>query len=285
MINTPEIYHENDDNHGSYQYLTLKKIIDDWMLEIQDDDHILKNTRRSFILKHAKSSIRTLNRTLFNDVRTMEITVPEFLYFALPHDYVDFLRVSVVVEDTTTNSLRLQPLNINNNINVADGYLQDDIGYILFDEDGYILQADSQNHYNKPYKKYQFTEGSCSGGNPNLDTSILSRHGEFKIDEQNGKIVFSSDLNDQEIVMEYLSDGLSPDQYDEGEIRVHKNCVDALNALIYFRCIERKLHIAKSTKDEAWMQFKTLRHEARLDRANIDFLQIERAMRVTSRNI
>lgn len=282
---TPEEYHEDDELHGGYQYLTLKQIIDDFMVDLTDDDHILKNTKRAIILKHAKSGIRTLNRQVFNDIKTMEITVPEFLYFALPHDYVDYLRVSLVVTDASTNSLRLQPLNINSNINVADGYLQDDIGYILFDEDGYILQADSQNHYNKPYKRYEFSESYCQGGSPNLDTSKLSKYGEFKIDEANGKIVFSSNLDDQEIVMEYLSDGLSPDQYNDGQIKVHKNCVDVLNDWIYYKCIQRKKNIPRGEKIDALNRFKTTRHEAKLERANFDLFQIERTMRLSSRNI
>lgn len=283
---TPFDYHDNEANHGSYQYLLLKDIINEFMAtNTLDDDAVLKNTKRSQILLHAKSGIRTLNRQVFNDIKTMEITVPEQLYFALPHDYVDYIRVSRVVEDTATNSYRLQPLDVNSNINIANGYLQNHLAEILFDSEGYILLADAYNHYNLPYKKYQFTDDYCDSGQPNLDTSKLSKFGEFRIDEQNGKIVFSSDLADKEIVMEYTSDGLSPDCYNEGEIRVHKQAVQTLNDWIYYKCIERKNSVSQSEKERALRRFKTTRHEAKLERANFDLLQVSRMMRLSTQHI
>lgn len=283
MAITPFDYHDDESLHGSYQYLTLKEIIDNFMVDTLDDDDLLKNTRRSIVLKHAKRGIRMFNKKVFNNVFAIEITVPETLYFALPHDFVDYVRVSRVVEDTVTNSYRLQPLNVNTNINIADGYLQDHNYDILFDEDGYILLADATNVYNKPYKKYSFTE-SCYG-NPNLDTSRLSKYGEFTIDQQHGKIAFSSDLADQEIVLEYVSDGLSPDTYNEGEIKVHKNAVAALEEFIYYSCIRRKRHVAQGVVESARRRWKTVEHEAKLDQLGFDLVQVSRTMQLKSRNI
>lgn len=283
MSITPFDYHDDEQLHGSYQYLTLKEIVDNFMVDTLDDDDWLKNTRRSLVLKHAKRGIRMFNRNIFNDVLAIEITVPDTLYFTLPHDFVSYIRVSRVVEDLSTNSLRLQPLNVNSTINVADGYLQDNNWEILFDNDGYILLSDASNVYNKPYKKYAFTE-SCYG-NPNLDTSKLSRHGEFKIDEKNGKIVFSSDLADEEIVMEYVSDGLSPDTYNEGEIKVHKEAVASLEEFMYYSLIRRKRHVPQGTIESARRRWKTVEHEAKLNRLNLDLVQLERVMRSKSKNI
>lgn len=286
MSTTPFAYHDNEANHGNYQYLTLKALINEFMIPLTiDDNHLLKNTKRSVILTHAKSGIRELNQKVLNDNRTMEITVPETLYFALPHDYVKWRRVSVVVEDTTTGSLRLQPLNVNTNINVADGYLQDNDAEILFDEDGYIVLSDASNVYNQPYKKYAFTESYCGGGNPNLNTSIHSRYGEFKIDERNGKIVFSSDLADNEIVLEYRSDGLSYDTYGEDEIKIHKDAVQCLKDWISYKCLEFKGSVNRTDKYSALQRFKTTRHEAKLDRMDFNLLQLNRVMRSKSRNI
>lgn len=285
MSLTPFEYHDDESLHGSYQYLTLKEIIDKFMVDTLDDDDILKNTRRSIVLKHAKRGIRMFNKKVFNNPIAIEITVPESLYFALPHDFVSYARVSRVVEDPTTHSFRLQPLNVNGNINTANGYLQDHEWEIMFDSDGYILLSDASNVYNKPYKKYSFTESYCAGGNPNLDTSKLSKYGEFKIDEENGKIVFSSDLADQEIVLEYFSDGLSSDTYNEGEIKVHKDAVAALEEFIYYSCIRRKRHVSQGVIEAARRRWKTVEHEAKLDRLNLDLVQLSRTMRTKSRNI
>ena len=279
---TPHAYHTDEDNHGNYQYITLKEIVDGFMLRMQDDDHYLKNTRRYLILEYAKEAISEFNKELKNEVKTMEITVPDKLYFALPHDYVDYARVSLVVNDPDSTSLRLQPLDLNNNINIADGYLQDHIAEILFDKDGYILQADSQNAYNKPYKKYGFTEG-C--GNPNMDTTKLSRWGEFKIDTKRGKILFSSNLADEEIVMEYVSDGLSADTYNEGEIRISKFLAQAVKDYIFHAAIEHRVSVNFTEKRRALNRFKTTLHKAKLNLADNNLLSISRAMRISSQNI
>jgi hypothetical protein len=290
---TPFDYHVDEANHGDYQYTSLKEIVDGFELQSQDDDSILKNTKRYLILKYAKDAIKKLNKQVFKDILAMEITVPDDLTFALPHDFVDYVRVSVVVTDESTNSFRLQPLDINNRINTADGYLQDNDAAILFDQAGYILKADSSNAYNFPYKTYEFNTYSCNGYNylggrsnsPVLDTTKLSRWGEFKIDERRGKIVFSSDLADKEIVMEYVSDGVSFDTYAEFDISVHKDAVEAVTDWMYYLCIRYKKTVARADKNAALQRFKTTRHEAKLDRSGFDLLDVERKLRLSSKNL
>lgn len=279
---TPFDYHNNPENHGSYQYVPLKKIVDGFVLDSMDDDSIIKNTRRYRILQKTKDAIQELSKQVSSDILTAELTVPENLSLALPHDFVDYVRVSLVIWDETTNSYRLQPLNINYNINTAVGYLQDHNAEILFDNNGGILTADALNGYNKPYKKYSFVSGSCS--NAYKDTSKLSRFGEFKIDKQRGKILFSSDLTDKEIVIEYLSDGLSWDTYAEDRIKVHKNVLQVVKDLTYFYIIEHKRNIAQNEKYRALLRYKTTRREARLEQANFDFLYINRMMRIKSKS-
>ena len=282
MATTPFDYHDDEANHGNYQYATLKTIVDTFIRRMQDDDHILKNKRRYLIVDYAKEAISNLNKELKPDVLAMEITVPETLYFALPHDYVDWARVSVVVPDESTDSFRLQPLELNGNINIADGYLQDNTGEILFDSDGYILLADSSNAYAYPYKKYEFT--SC-GTSTTTDTTKFSKFGDFKIDKRRGKILFSSELADKEIVMEYISDGLSPDTYDEGSIKIHKYLEQAVKDWMFFAGIEHSKNISRTEKDRALLRFKTTRHQAKLKLADNNLLSISKAMRISSKNI
>lgn len=285
VIETPFDYHDDEQNHGSYQYVLLKDIVNAVMQEALEDDNILKNIRRNTIIRVAKNGIRELNRNAVKDVLAMEITVPDSLYFALPHDFVSYVRVSLVVTDEVTDSFRLQPLDVNGNINIADGYLQDNDWEILFDEDGYILKADSSNTYNRPYKKYTFCSSSRYIGTSTLNTAKLSKYGEFKIDERRGKIVFSSELADKDIVMEYLSDGLSFDTYSEEAIKIHKDALQALKDYIYFGCIEHRQNVSYTEKQRALLRFKTTRHEARLNRSKFDLLQIRRAMNLLTKNI
>jgi len=279
---TPLDYHTN--GLGDYQYLPLKEIVNSLLFEFKQDDHYLKHIRRSTILYFAKECIRTYNKQVFEDILTMEITVPENLVVHLPHNFVDYVRVSLVFLDASTNSYRLKPLNVNRNISIAQAYLQDNKYEIIFSNEGRVLTGNVNNAYSKPYKKYTF-DNNTMGGQSELDTSKLSKWGEFNIDERSGKILFSSDLYHKDIVLEYVSDGLGFDTYGEDAIRVHKVLVKMLKDWVYLSCLEQKRNIPANEKERARRRFNTSKHQAKLDRSDFDLLEISRAMNTASKNI
>lgn len=264
-------YHEDLDLHGSYQYVLLSKIIDDFVYETLDDDSIFKNTRRTKIIKHAKDALLELNKSTFNEKKVIEITVPEHLFVTLPHDFVALRRLSVVVFDTVTSSNRLKVLDVNSNINIGEGYLQDHKWKLLFDDQGNILTADAQNAYNKPYKEYQFQKGG--------DATQISRNGEYVIDKNRGQILFSSNLYDHEIVLEYRSDGLQFDTYGEDKIEVHKDMIEVLKDRMYYTLIRYKRHVPQNKIEMALRRFKTTRHEAKLNQLNFNITEVFRNAR------
>lgn len=276
-VQTPEQYYSDDQNWGSYQFVTLKNIIDEMVLESLDDDSYLKNTKRSSILLHAKQGIKKLTQKISNQVLAIEMTVGEQLFIPLPQDYVDYVRVSVVMPD-----FKLKPLSINRNISISIGYLQDHNAEILFDEFGGITESDSSNAYAKPYKKYSFIDDPL-GGYQELDTSKLSRWGEFTVDELRGTILFSSDLLDKEIVLEYVSDGLQWETLKEEEIKIHKQIEEPLRDWIYYSCIERKRNVPNNEKQRALNRFKTTSHQALIKRQNFDINDIWKTLQVGSK--
>jgi hypothetical protein len=280
-IITPEQYYNNEDEHGNYQWTSLKDIIDALELEAQDDDSFLKNTKRYKMIALAKQAIREVTKKAANDLLSIEFTVPDSLVFTLPQDYVNYFMVSVVTVDPTTGTKRLQPLDINSNINISTGFLQDNDANILFDEDGNIITSDGDNAYGLPYAKECFGEG---GGNFTLDTSKLSQYGEFTIDERRGKILFSSELSDKEVEFKYVSDGLQA-QLTESEITVHKYLKTCLIDWIYYECIATKRNVPQNEKDRARRKMKSSLHQAKMDRSDFNLLQIERTLRTKSMNL
>ena len=273
MEQTPLQYYNDKDSHGNYQYISLKDVIDNMLIESQDDDSFLKNVKRSKIIRHAKQAIREVTRQAANDVIAIEVTVPTSLSWPMPQDYVNYARVSVVVQDHGTNSLRLQPLDVNHKINKAIGYLQDDDWEIIFDEDGLIITSDASNGYAKPYKKY----GMATGYQPNQNGANLSAYGEFTPDDRKGTFLFSSDLSDKEVVIEYVSDGLQAGLLEE-EITIHKYLQNTVENWIYFSCIERKRNVPQNEKDRAMKRYRTTLHQSKLALADIDLLRIARVM-------
>lgn len=268
-------------SQDNYQYFKLSELIDDLLLEAQDDDSILKNTKRSKLLNVAFRGIRELNRNVANDILAFEITVPDSLYFTLPKDYVNWVRLSVVVKDQNTKSFRLFPLDVNYNINTAIGYLQDHKGELLFDSNGEILTAESSNALNFPYKSYAF---SGNGYQPFTNTSKFSKHGEFKVDERRNIVTFSSDLRDREIVMEYVSDGLQ-DSSREGSITIHKYLREALYDFVIYESTRTKRSIAAQEKRSLKDKWLSSRHKAVLARADFDLVRIAKAMRIKSKTL
>lgn len=274
---TAQEYYEDDSLHGNYQYVSLKDIIDAMEMESQDDDSYLKNTKRSTFLTHAKAGIKELNKSAANDILAVEITVGTDLTVVLPQDYVNYVRVSLV-----TDNYKLVPLNINRNMSIAIGYLQDHEYEILFDNEGGILTSDASNAYNKPFQIYEF-DRSCMGGQFMLDTSQISKFGEFNVDERRGKLVFSSNLSGREIVLEYISDGLQWQYIDESDITIHKHIEEALKAFIIHRVVSNRRNVPRSYKEDKRREYKTLLHQSKLDRADFKLLEIDKVMRSKKR--
>lgn len=279
-LQIPEDYYDDPSLHGGYQYETLKNVIDAMLLRTMDDDHILKNTKRSQLILFAKEGIQQLAESTTNDILAVELTVPESGYLILPQDFVNWVRVSVVCTDESTGGYHLQPLDINRNISTATSYLQDHTGEILFDADGYILEADASNAYAQPYRRY------CFGGGyqPTLDTSKLSKYGMFNVDERGGRITFSSNLVEQNIVIEYISDGLNA-ELREDQVTIHKHCVQALKDWIYYAAIEGKRSVGAGEKQRALQRFKTTLHKAKIKRSGLNLQYIMRLMRQKTKTL
>ncbi len=280
MAISPYDYHSG--LQGSYQYLTLKEVVTQLQFAYSDDDHYLKHTRRSRIVTAIKDVIREVSKKTFTDLKVIEMTVPETLYIDMPHNFVNYKGLHLVLWDEGTSSYRLKPIDINQNINISDEYLQDNDGAILFDNEGRVLTGDVLNAYGTPYKKYYFDTYS-DGGNQELDTSKLSKYGECAIDRKNGRIAFSSDLSDKNVVLMYTSDGLEFDTYGEEEIKVHKDSFQLIKDRVYFNLIEGKRNVPANEKQRAKLQFKTSAHQAALN--NIDIQAISKALNIKTKSI
>lgn len=282
-METAEQYYSDPALHGHYQFTTLKDIIDEMVAEGIDQDSYIKNTNRSLIILHAKNGIKEMSKETAASVLSIEMTVGELSYIVLPQNFVSWVSVSVVVIDPNNGKRYLKPLDENNSINTAIGYLQDDNADPLFDDDGGILTADASNAYNMPYRSYEFIGSSCDGGNAFFDTSVLTEHGEFKVDKENGKLVLSDNIVNREIVLEYLSDGLQLEHLGESQIKVHKYIEQAVKDFAYHGCIAKRQQVPYNEKARARMAFRTSRWKAKKDLAGLDLRKISRIMRSKSK--
>jgi len=282
-METPEEYYGNPDSHGSYQFTTLKDIVDEMMMERLEPDSYIKNTNRNLFILHAKNGIKELTKDTSASVLSIEMTVGQNSYITVPQNFVKHVSVSLVLVDDKTGKRYLKPLDNNQSMNTAIGYLQDDEAEILFDDDEQIITSDASNVYNMPFRSYEFIGSSYDGSNAFFDTSVLSEYGEFKVDEDKGKIAFSDNIIDREIVLEYVSDGLHLEYFGEGQIKVHKYIEKAVKDFAYHGCIAKRQTVPANEKSRASLQYRTSRFQAIKDLAGLDLHKIARVMRSKSK--
>ena len=132
-------YYENggvapeNSNWGSYQYVSLYDIVNNFMLMYAGNHSLINNEERFKILFHAKRAIQELNYDAFKEIKVLELSIDDQLRYVLPSDYVNWVRISVQTEGV------LFPLSENIQTNWSSAYLQDNTGKILFDQDGNAL--------------------------------------------------------------------------------------------------------------------------------------------------
>ena len=94
-------YYENngalpeDANWGSYQYVTLQDIVNNFLLMYSGNHSLVNNEERYKILFHAKRAIQELNYDSLKEIKILELDVCDTLRFVLPPDYVNWVRISL----------------------------------------------------------------------------------------------------------------------------------------------------------------------------------------------
>lgn len=250
-------YYSNQDNWGDYQYVTLKDIVNNFMLMYAGNHELINNIPRHKIVWHAKRAIQELNYDAFKEIKILQLDLDDQLRFKLPYNYVNWVRVSMYENNT------LMPLSQNVQALSSSAYLQDNAGDILFDENGDVLRPEfseidrdrilgtkksiylNQNSpFNGNYGYYyegawyfDFTVGKRFG----LNTETANRNPTFVVDSKAGVINFSSDASGKSIILEYISDGMEGG--DESLISVNKLFEEFIYADLEYRILDSKLGV------------------------------------------
>ena len=127
-----------DANWGSYQYVTLADIVNNFMLMYVGNDKLVNNVDRYNVLFHAKRAVQELNYDALRNIKVIEFKLGDDLKMVMPPDYVNYVRISMLHEGV------LFPLVENRAPMSASAYLQDNNLDILFDIDGEIITGTSR---------------------------------------------------------------------------------------------------------------------------------------------
>lgn len=282
-------YYENngnsptDKNWGSYQYVSLEDIVNNYLLMYHDNNNITTNEERYKILFHAKRAIQELNYDAFKEIKILQLNVGDNLRYILPSDYVNWVRISIYYNGV------LFPLTENIQTNYASAYLQDNNNNILFDQSGNVLKPQNakitldriagikKSIYLNENSPYNNMEGWCLDGYWYFDYAVGKRFGlntetanalpTFKIDSKGGVINFSSGVANKSVILEYVSDGM--ENGNNSLITVNKMFEEYLYAYIAYSLLNSKLGVPEYQVQRARRNKSSLLRNAKIRISNM----------------
>jgi len=282
-----------DINWGSYQYLSLYEVVNNFILIYTGNHSLVNNEERYKILFHAKRAIQELNYDAFKEIKALELEVDAKLKFILPSDYVNWVRISVNRDGL------LYPLSENNQAMTSKAYLQDSDYDILFDENGNALSpefssldikrilGEEKTIYLNKNSQYSGQMGHCCDGNWyfsyqmgarfRLNTATANANPTFQIDKKSGVINFSSGVTGELVVLEYVSDGM--ENGNDNLVSVNKLFEDYIYADIEFALLSSKLGVQEYVVNRARKRRTALLRNAKIRIGNIHPSRLLMSMR------
>ena len=262
-----------DENHGSYQYISLKDIVKNFMLMYTGPDQVIDNVPVFKVRFHAKSAIKELNFDAFKSTRIVEDVVQSDLKYVMPSDYVDYIRISKLVDGV------MYTMSENKSAMSANVYLRDNSNEILFNNDGEVLLAGSSDLEQSRINGTQQT-GVCSytvDSQYGMDTSNANVNPKFKVNKRAGVIDFDSTMSGETIILEYISDGMEGG--DDSMVGVDKFYEKYIYAYISYAILDTKTGISDSVKTRARQKQRALLRNSRIRTVGLDSINLLMTMR------
>ena len=251
-------YYENnktvptDENWGSYQYVSLDDIVNNFML-------------------------------IMKEIKILQLQICDQLRFVLPPDYVNWVRISLYKDGV------LMPLTENIQTNWSDAYLQDHKCRVLFDAFGAVLKPESSkldiDRITKQKRSIYLNEGSPYnglmgyffegnwyfdynvGGRFGLNTETANSNPTFSINKRGGVINFSSGVAGELVVLEYVSDGM--EKGNDSKVSVNKLFEDYIYAAIKYSLLNNRLSAQEYVINRARKDKSSLLRNAKLRLSNM----------------
>lgn len=271
-----------DENYGNYQFITIKDIINNFMISYVGEDKIIPRVKRTDVIFHAMRGIQEFSFDILPSVKSQEIELGPSLGMVLPQDYVNYVKLTWI-DSGGLEHVIYPAINTSNPTPI----LQDHRFQYLFDEQNRELLIAEESETKKRFdngSKGNDIEGinASYGRRYGLTPSSAQSNGVFYIDQSVGIIYFDSSLSNKIITLKYVSDGISGKDED---ITLHKFAEEAMykhiaHSLLSTRTNVPEYMVARFKKEKA-----AAKRNAKLRLSNIKIEEIAQVMRNKSKQI
>jgi len=287
-----------EENYGSYQYIKLGDVIDNYMVGYVGDGKVIQTAKKSDVLFFAKRSLQEFSYDTLKSIKSQELTVPDSLSLTIPQDYVNYVKLSWVDGNGVKHTI--YPTQLTSSpweapVQAADGEIvQDNFGDNiegtpqinekwqkanpsnitgLYPNDYTNPDLFMYDWWGEPGGPFAWY-GQRYGGDP----VNMQMNGWFNIDYKRGTFNFSSDLNQKLIILEYISDGLAYDL----DTKVPKLAEEAMYQHLLYSIMSTRTATAAIAPQYKKQRYAALRN-AKIRLSNIKLDEIVQVMRNKSK--
>jgi uncharacterized protein (DUF952 family) len=239
---------------------------------------------------HAQRAIQELSYDTFKSIKSQEIELPPNLKMALPHDYVNYVKICYI--DNSGVEKLLYPTRKTSN---PTAILQDGAYNYTYNSDGGLnvasdsttwsrFQNSSNSNSESDTDNYRNTEEDFNlveGRRFGLEPEMAQANGVFYIDEQKGYIHFSSSLSGKLVTLKYISDGLAADD----DMVVHKFAEEAVYKHIAYAIASTHTSVPTAYIPLLKKERFAATRKAKLRLSNIKIEELTQVMRGKSKQI
>jgi len=269
---------------GGYQFISLDDIINNFIFAYTGEDNIIPKVKVSTVQFHAMRALQELSFDTFKSTKSQEITVPATLNMLLPQDYVNYIKLtwsdSSGVEHVLYPSIKTSnPTDVaqdaNGDYTFTGDNLNTDTSSTTWENYKANTPVENQDSYDDDY--YVTNLGQRYG----LDGAHAQTNGSFYIDDNTGKIHFSSNISGKTVILKYISDSLGTD----AEMQVHKFAEEAMYKHIAYAIVSTRVGVPDTIIMRLKKDKTVETRKAKLRLSNIKLEEITQTLRGISKYI
>jgi hypothetical protein len=284
----------------NYSFLSLDDIINQFIVVYVGDDKIIPKARRVDIAFHAQRALQELSYDTLKSILSQEIIVPASLKMELPHNYVNYVKLTwsdasgiehvILPAIKTSNPIKvdqdpddLETYNYTSGSQLKTSLNSPSDVASSTTWENYKSATPSENQkddYNYDDDNFSLNIGQRYG----LDPRHAQVNGSFYIDEAEGNIHFSSNISGKTVILKYISDGLTRQHHHDLKVNVHKFAEEAMyKQMLYAVLSGSALPIHQQLVPRFKKEAFAAKRNAKLRLSNIKIEEIAQVMRSKSK--